>query len=515
MAILVSQCQLFFLGLVLVINLLTHDGGVTASNNSASFSRSSFPAGFIFGTASSAYQTEGATKEGGKGPSIWDTFTHNYPEKIKDHSNGDVAIDSYHRYKEEVRMMKEMGTDAYRFSISWSRLLPDGKLSGGINKKGIQYYNNLINELLSKDIQPFVTLFHWDLPQVLEDKYGGFLSPDIIDDFQDFAELCFKEFGNRVKHWMTLNEPSSFATVGYNDGFPPRRCFKSVGDCPAGNLETQPYLVGHHLLLAHAAAVKLYREKYQKSQKGKIGITLNSHWMVQYTDHHFDIVAAQRALDFMYGWFISPLTYGYYPKNMKSTLRNRLPKFSRKQVKMIKGSFDFLGLNYYTAYYATKDEHCKDANSTYNTDSCAKLLQEKNGTSIGPTTASDWLHVYPRGIWELLHYTKKEYKNPVIYITENGVSEFNNNTLTLEEALADKWRIDYYDSHLQFVHKAIKEGVNVKGYFAWSLFDNFEWIMGYTVRFGLNYVDYKDGLKRHPKHSAIWFKKFLRRTPKT
>ncbi|XP_042520769.1 beta-glucosidase 13-like isoform X2 [Macadamia integrifolia] len=450
MAIQVSQSQPFLLVLVLV-NLLAHSGGVIASH-SPSFSRSSFPASFIFGTASSAYQYEGAANEGGRKPSIWDTFTHQHPDKITDHSNGDVAIDSYHRYKEDVNVMKEMGMDAYRFSISWSRILPDGKQSGGVNEEGVQYYNNLINELLANKIQPFVTLFHWDLPQALEDKYGGFLSPDIIYDFQGYADICFKEFGDRVKHWITLNEPVSYV-IGYNEGtLAPGRC----SNCSKGNSSTEPYLVGHHQLLAHAAAVNLYRDKYQASQNGKIGITLNSHWMVPYSEHHSDVAASRRALDFMYGWFLSPLTHGHYPKSMRSRVKNRLPEFSKKEMRLLKGSFDFLGLNYYTAYYVANDKHCKDVNTTYTTDSCAKLLQERDGKSIGPTTGSAWLRVYPEGIWELLNYTKKEYNDPEIYITENGVSESNNGTFTMEEALADKWRIDYYNNHLQFIHKAIK-----------------------------------------------------------
>ncbi|XP_043692665.1 beta-glucosidase 13-like [Telopea speciosissima] len=515
MGIQLYQYQLFLLVLVLV-NLFTHTGCARMMNHQSSpiFSRSSFPSGFIFGATSSAYQYEGAAKEGGRSPSIWDTFTHEHPDKIADHSNGDVAIDFYHRYKEDVSLIKDMGMDAYRLSISWPRLLPYGNLSGGVNKVGIQYYNNLINELQSNGIQPFVSMFHFDVPQALEDNYGGFLNPHIIEDFQDFAELCFKEFGDRVKHWITLNEPAVFI-LGYSQPTcPPGRCSKSVGDCSAGNSATEPYLVAHHLLLAHAAAVKLYRDKYQTSQKGKIGITLNSHWTVPFTDNNSDVDAAQRSLDFVYGWFISPLTFGYYPKSMSTTLKNRLPKFSNNQVQMVKGSYDFLGLNYYTAYYVTNDDLCKDVNSTYNTDSCSKQLQERNGIPIGPSTGSPWLRVYPQGICELLQYTKREYNNPEIYITENGVSELNNSTLTLEEALKDEWRIDSYKHHLQFVNKAIDNGVNVKGFFVWSLLDNFEWSFGYTVRFGIYYVDYKDGLKRYPKHSATWFKKFLQNTQK-
>ncbi|XP_062083937.1 beta-glucosidase 12-like [Humulus lupulus] len=473
--------------------------------------RTSFPPGFIFGTASSSYQYEGAAKEDGRGPSIWDTYTYKYPEKIADRSNGDVANDEYHRYKEDVGIMKEMNLDAYRFSISWSRLLPNGKLSGGVNKKGIKYYNNLIDELIAKGLKPFVTIFHWDLPQALEDEYGGFLSPHIVGHFKDYAELCFKEFGDRVKHWITLNEPWSYSMGGYANGMlAPFRCSAWQGlNCTGGDSGTEPYLVTHYQLLSHAAAVKLYRDKYQASQKGMIGITLVSHWFVPYSNAKHNLNAAKRALDFMLGWFMDPLTNGDYPHSMRELVGNRLPKFTKEETKLVKGSFDFLGLNYYTANYAAYLHLPNNAKPSYNTDSKANLTTERNGLSIGPKAASPWLHVYPVGIYNILQYTKKKYNNPLIYITENGIDEFNNPKLSLEQALIDNQRVDYYFRHLSYLKKAIKDGVNVKGYFAWSLLDNFEWSSGYTVRFGINFVDYKDGQKRYPKLSAHWFKNFL------
>ncbi|XP_042513508.1 beta-glucosidase 12-like isoform X2 [Macadamia integrifolia] len=484
---------------------------VITNNQRSVINRSSFPAGFVFGTGSASYQFEGAAREGGKGPNIWDNFTHTHPEKIKDHSNADVAVDSYHLFKVDVQKIKEMGLDAYRFSISWSRILPRGRLSGGVNKEGISYYNDLINELICNGIQPFITLFHWDLPQALEDEYGGFLSPQIINDFQDYAELCYKEFGDRVKNWITLNEPWTFSRAGYALGTnAPGRCSKWVNkNCSAGNSATEPYVVAHHQILAHAAAVNVYREKYQASQKGKIGITLVLHWMVPFSKSKSNREAAQRSIDFMYGWFIHPLTYGDYPESMRVFVGNRLPKFSREQTLLVKGSMDFLGLNYYTANYASNIPFSVPLNVSYTTDSRVNLTTERNGIPIGPRAATAWLYVYPRGIRDLLLYTKRRYKNPVIYITENGISEFNNNTISLKEALKDNMRIDYHFSHLWFLQRAIKEGVDVRGYFVWSLLDNFSWADGFTTRYGLDYVDYKDGLKRYPKQSAIWFKNFL------
>ncbi|KNA25154.1 hypothetical protein SOVF_008800 [Spinacia oleracea] len=487
------------------INAVRADYGIGALN------RSSFPAGFVFGTASSSYQYEGAAHEDGKGSSIWDTFTHKYPEKIKDRSNGDVAIDSYHLYKEDVKIMKKMGLDAYRFSFSWSRILPYGKLRKGVNLKGLVYYHNLIDELIANGIKPFVTLFHWDLPQALEDEYGGFLSPYIVDDFRDYANVCFKEFGNKVKHWITLNEPWSYSYGAYANGIlAPGRCSKwQKFNCTGGDSATEPYMAAHHQLLAHAAAVDLYRRKYQASQKGIIGITLVSHWFVPLSEVQHHQFAALRAFDFMFGWFMDPITKGEYPRTMRSLVKGRLPKFSMEQSRMVNGSFDFLGLNYYTAYYASYSPGLKLAKHSYITDSIVTQTVERKGIPIGPKAGSDWLHVYPRGIRDLLLYLKRRYNNPLIYITENGVDEVNNDKLSLKEALNDQMRVGYYHDHLAFLNLAIKEGVNVKGYFAWSLLDNFEWSSGYTVRFGINYVDYKDGLKRYPKLSAFWFKKFL------
>ncbi|KAJ7982476.1 Beta-glucosidase [Quillaja saponaria] len=501
-------------GLVLVLCMVTV---VKANSGLSSFlNRSSFPPGFIFGTASSAYQYEGAASKGGRGSSIWDTYTHKYPEKIADRSNGDVAVDHYNRYKEDVAIMKNMNWDAYRFSISWSRILPKGKLDGGINREGIEYYNNLINDLIANDLQPFVTLFHWDVPQALEDEYGGFLSPNIVNDFRDFAELCFKEFGDRVMKWITLNEPWSFSMGGYaGNGRPqaPGCCsdWQSL-NCTGGDSRTEPYLVSHHQLLAHSAAVKLYKANYQTLQRGFIGITLTSHWFEPLTNDILDRDAQGRALDFMFGWFMEPLTKGDYPYSMRYLVGNRLPKFSKEESELLKQSFDFIGLNYYTANYVSHAPYLRNSSQLgIQTDSLAKLSTQRNGMEIGPRFGSNWLYVYPRGFRNLLLYTKRKYNNPILYITENGVAEKNDPSLSLEEALMDTYRIDYYYRHLYYLLSAIKNGANVKGYFAWSLLDNFEWSSGYDERFGINFVDYKHGLKRHAKLSSYWFTNFLRR----
>ncbi|KAH9297383.1 hypothetical protein KI387_029065, partial [Taxus chinensis] len=230
-------------------------------SSQAQFGKKAFPSDFVFGVGSAAYQYEGAAREDGRGPSIWDTFSHT-PGKVTDNSNGDVANDQYHRYKEDVKLLADLGVASYRFSISWSRIFPKGR--GMVNKKGVAYYNNLIDELLKYGIQPFVTIYHWDLPQALHDEYGGFVSDKIVKDFTAYADTCFEAFGDRVKKWVTINELLSMSLYGYSTGtHAPGRCSKSVGNCTAGNSATEPYMVAHHLLLAHAATVKLYRDKYQ------------------------------------------------------------------------------------------------------------------------------------------------------------------------------------------------------------------------------------------------------------
>ncbi|XP_050284226.1 beta-glucosidase 17-like [Quercus robur] len=507
MALQVQGTFLFFLLALACLSACTECAKL--SHYSMPFNRSSFPTGFIFGAGSAAYQSEGAANTDGRGPSTWDIFTKKHPEKIADGSNGDMADDFYHRYKEDIKLMKKIGLDSFRFSISWSRILPKGKLSGGVNAMGVKFYNNLINELLYNGIKPFVTLFHYDPPQALEDEYGGLLSPKIVNDYRDYVDFCFKTFGDRVKHWVTLNEPNNLGVNGYTSGtFAPGRCSSYLGNCTAGNSATESYIVAHHLILAHGAAVKLYKDKYQPYQKGIIGITIVSHWFMPKYNTSACSEAASRALDFTFGWFAHPITYGDYPQSMKSLVGNRLPKFTEVESKLLKGSLDFLGLNYYTTNYA-ESATSNSVNISYVTDRRLTLTTEKNGTPIGTPTALDWLYVYPKGIRELMLYIKKNYNNPMIYITENGVADENNSSLPIKDVLKDSLRIRYHYAHLSYLSKAIKEGVNVKGYYAWSFFDDFEWDAGYSVRFGLTFVDFKNNLKRHLKYSAYWFKMFL------
>ncbi|XP_038707791.1 beta-glucosidase 40 [Tripterygium wilfordii] len=472
--------------------------------------RRSFPKGFVFGTASSAFQYEGAVKEDGRGPSVWDTFSHSFG--ITDFSNADVAVDQYHRYNEDIQLMKDMGMDAYRFSISWSRIYPNG--TGKLNQAGVDHYNNLINALLAKGIEPYVTLYHWDLPQALADRYNGWLSPQIIKDFAVFAETCFQKFGDRVKHWITFNEPHTFAIQGYDVGLQaPGRCsilFRLF--CRAGNSATEPYIVAHNTLLSHAAVVDIYRNKYKRKQHGAVGIAFDVMWYEPASNSTDDIEAAQRAQDFQFGWFIDPLIFGDYPSSMRSRVRSRLPTFSKSEVALLKGSLDFVGINHYTTYYARKNS-TNIINVLLNdsvADSGTITLPFKDGKAIGDRANSIWLYIVPDGIRSLMNYIKQKYGNPLVIITENGMDDGNSPFTSIKDALKDEKRIKYHNDYLTNLLAAIKEdGCNIKGYFAWSLLDNWEWAAGYTSRFGLYFVDYKDKLKRYPKNSVQWFKKFL------
>ncbi|CAN1170620.1 Beta-glucosidase 12 [Linum perenne] len=471
--------------------------------------RWNFPEGFIFGTATSSYQIEGASNIDGKGPSVWDRFTHQFPDRIEGGGNGDIALDHYHRFKEDVQRMLYMNVDAYRFSISWPRVIPSGRISDGISEKGIAFYHSLLDVLIENKIDPYVTIWHWDTPQALEAEYGGFLSRNIVKDYEDYCDLLFKEYGSKVKKWITLNEPMGTTGKAYDEGvFAPGHCSPWVNRaCRVGDSGIEPYIVAHNLLLAHSAAYHLYKSKYQHLT-AEIGVTYVTHWFVPYSNATKDVDAAQRALDWMYGWFMDPITFGNYPRTMVDLLGSRLPKFTEEESRLLRKSFDFLGLNYYTAYYVKHNDDFDEFHLRYATDSHGITTGEKDGVPIGPHLGSYWQYFYPEGLRVLLEYTKETYMDPIIYITENGLSEKDNATQTLAEALRDDSGIDFYNSHLTSVLTAMKEKqVNVKGYFAWSYADNFEWNEGYTVRFGLNYVNYTD-LSRHPKHSACWFTNF-------
>ncbi|PKA54139.1 Beta-glucosidase 11 [Apostasia shenzhenica] len=482
-----------------------------------------FPAGFAFGAASAAYQVEGATNVDGRGPSIWDYFCEHNRDKILDGRDGEPGAGSYYHHKEDVDRLVELGVNVYRFSISWSRILPDGRT---VNPKGIEYYKKLIRELRDKNIEPFVTIFHWDVPQALEEEYNGFLDKHIISDYKYFAKTCFDHFGEEVKHWITLNEPLTFCFLGYGLGsHAPGRCtppkFEYGGqdyECQAGDSIREPYIVGHNLLLAHAEVVQLYKKEYQPIQGGKIGITLLADWLIPFDNSPQNIEAQKRGNDFNIGWFMDPIKFGDYPFSMKSLVGDRLPAFTSEESTSLIDSFDFVGLNYYTSSYAQNRGFTIDFKPTvYIDDAHINTRTDKDGIPIGYCEADSWVNVYPTGIKDLLLHVKERYSDPDIYITENGVLQNQPEFLSLENEMNDVYRTQYQSVHLHELVEAIRLGVKLKGYFLWSLLDSFEWNFGYTSKFGLYYVnnsleisrEKQDYMPRIPKYSARWYKWFL------
>ncbi|XP_013627388.1 PREDICTED: myrosinase 2-like [Brassica oleracea var. oleracea] len=446
-----------------------------------------------------------------EGLNIWDGFTHRYPTKGKDKSTGDIAAGSYLHYKADIDVMKEIGVDAYRFSVAWSRIIPRGKASCGVNEEGIGYYNNLINGLVSKGIKPFVTLFHCDLPQTLQDEYEGFLDHQIIEDFKSYTEICFQRFGDRVKNWITINQPYTIPTRGYATGTDaPGRCSAWLNkNCYAGDSATEPYIVAHHVLLAHATVVNLYRQKYQLIQAGEIGITMITRWFLPYNNSDENLKAVERAKEFFHGWFMDPLTKGHYPLIMKQILKERLPRFTAIEALLVKGSYDFIGVNYYMTQFAKAVPPANPNRLSVMTDSQVDLSYVNED---GPISRCPFGDVYyrPRGILDVLEYFKTNYGNPKVYITENGFRSLDSNRLA-DEIKNDNERIGFICSHLCFIRSAIENGCQVKGYFVWSLGDNYEFCDGYTVRCGLTYIDFANITHdRDLKSSGKWYQEFLK-----
>ncbi|KAJ9696514.1 hypothetical protein PVL29_008635 [Vitis rotundifolia] len=394
---------------------------------------------------------------------------------------GDIACDEYHKYKEDVKLMVDTGLDAYRFSISWSQIIPDGR--GPVNPKGFAYYNNLINELINHGIQPHVTLFHIDLPQVLEDEYGGWVSRRIVRDFTEYADVCFGEFGDRVLYWTTVNEGNVIALGGYDSGIiPPQRCSPPFGLnlCTKGNSSTEPYIVGHHILLAHASVAK---------QHGFVGINVFAYWLVPLTNMTEDIVATEIAQRFFLGWFVDALLFGDYPDIVKKRAGTRIPAFTKQESKQGKGSFDFIGINHYNTL------------STKNNPEKLKMDHRDFNADVGVDTKfmqGDSLpQQLPPRAWALqavLEYFKQFYGNPPIYIHENGQQTPHN------ASLDDLGRVKYLQEYIGSVLDAVRNGSNARGYFTWSFLDVLELLDDL----------YDPDLKRYPKLSAYWYSGFLK-----
>lgn len=451
-----------------------------------------FPPGFSWGTATSSYQIEGAVSTH-RVPSIWDRFSHT-PGVVSDNSTGDYACDHYNRFKEDVKLIKTLNTSHYRFSIAWPRIHTfEDPAAPQSNTHGIAFYNALIDELIANDITPVATLFHWDLPIAVEDSTGGWAgSGAVADRFEEYARLCFEKFGDRVKNWITLNEPWCSAVLGYEVGE------HAPGDTSKPGVNV--YKAGHNLLLAHGRAVKAYREDFQAIQKGKIGISLNTMWAEpKDRNNATHLEAAQRDMDFELGWFADPIWKGDYPATMRETVKDRLPEFTKDEKEMLKGSSDFFGLNHYSSQYATGMyvpdpplvSHWNDKATTHEED------KDWKKTDMG------W-SVVPSGFRKLLLYVQEKYEpEGGILVTENGLAS---KEPTREAASKDSLRIEFYTLYIKAAHEAVGQGADVRGYFLWSLMDNFEWAFGYEKRFGLFFVDYKT-MERVAKPAVEWYRK--------
>lgn len=437
-----------------------------------------FPDGFLWGAATSAYQIEGAWNVDGKGESIWDRFTHT-PYKVANGDTGDVACDHYHRVPQDVALMKELGLQTYRFSISWPRVLPEGR--GAVNPKGLDFYDRLVDQLLAADILPNATLYHWDLPQALQDL-GGWPNRDITDWFAEYARVMFDRLGDRVPMWSTHNEPWVVAFVGYATGR------HAPGICDY----SQAYQAAHHLLLSHGKTVQLFR---QGGYQGKIGIVLNLSPFVPASDTQADRAACQRAYEENASLFLEPIFHGRYPAALFDWIAAHRPHVQAGDMATIHQPVDFVGVNYYMTHAVAHD-----VNGT--------LLKTASKMVSAPgwgRTEMNW-EVNPPGLTAVLRDLKEKYGNPPLIVTENGCAL--RDTPDENGFVYDRGRVNFIREHLLAIHQAIQAGADVRGYYVWSLMDNFEWVEGYRPRFGIVRVDYATG-ERVPKHSALWYRQVI------
>ncbi|WP_094550661.1 GH1 family beta-glucosidase [Petroclostridium xylanilyticum] len=443
-------------------------------------SKITFPKDFLWGVATASYQIEGAWKEDGKGESIWDRFSH-IPKKVANGDTGDVACDHYHLYPEDVKLLKELGVKTYRLSISWPRIFPEGK--GQPNEKGMEFYKNLIKLLVENDIKPAVTLYHWDLPQKLQD-IGGWANREVVDYYEQYARYVFKELGDLVPIWITHNEPWVVSFIGNWEG----RHAPGITDFSTA------LQVSHHLLLSHGKAVRAYREM---GFEGEIGITLNL--VPVYPDpsshNEEDAAAAIRRDGFQNRWFLDPVFKGRYPADMINWYSKKVvvPVITQEDLDIISTPVDFLGINYYAPGYIKADPD-------------AWPLELKHVFTGKDRTAMGW-EIYPEGLYDLLVRLHKDYNGIKIMVTENGAAF--NDIVNREGKVEDDNRLDFLYKHFIQAYRAIQDGVNLTGYYVWSFMDNFEWAEGYAKRFGITYVDYKTQ-KRIIKKSGHWYKEVIK-----
>lgn len=447
-----------------------------------------FPPDFLWGAATAAYQIEGAWNEDGKGESIWDHFAHT-PGKIEDHSTGDVACDHYHRWAGDVRLMQAMGLRAYRFSISWPRIFPQGR--GALNPQGLDFYSRLVDGLLEAGITPFATLFHWDLPQALQEA-GGWAVRSTAEDFAAYAEAVTRRLGDRVKHWITLNEPSVHSLIGHALGGP---------HAPGLDDLATAHRVAHHLLLGHGWATPLIRRNTPAAQ---VGTALNINHSQPASPSAADYHAWRRSTGLWVRWYADPLYGRGYPADMLADgiqagyLPENMDFVQPGDLQAIAAPTDFLGVNYYFRQIVRDD-------------STPEALNQPPTVLAAPPGPENWQEmpdweVYPQGLFHVLNWLHLNYQIPALYVTENGASY--STAPGADGQVHDVHRLNYLRGHFAAAQHALQAGVPLRGYFVWSLFDNFEWGHGYTQRFGLVWVDFETQ-QRIWKDSALWYRQVI------
>lgn len=435
-----------------------------------------FPAGFKFGASTAAYQIEGGWNADGKGKSIWDVFSH-VPGNMNNGDTGDVACDHYNRMPEDVKLMKQLGLGAYRFSASWSRVMPAGR--GKVNEAGLDFYDRLVDRLLKAGITPFITLYHWDLPQALQENRWGWLNPDTGSYFADYATLMVKRLGDRIQHWATFNEPEVIVAGYIGKGLAPGYDDQSLG-----------YQAGHGLMVAHGRAMQAMRAARPGLQQG---IVLNFAPIYPSEDTDEARAQARKRWTMSYGWYLDALLKGAYPNEVFDLCEDKQFPFKvwHGEPALIAQKLDFLGINFYTRFMV---------NGKGDTVPPAK---------DAPITQMGW-EIYPRSFTEMLVTMNNEYELPPVYITENGAAL---DDVVRKSAIRDEHRMRYLHEHILAVRAAVAAGVDVRGYFVWSLMDNLEWSLGYSKTFGLIHVD-RDTMQRRMKDSARWYREAIRANTK-
>jgi beta-glucosidase len=431
-----------------------------------------FPTDFAWGVATAAYQVEGAVAEDGRGESIWDRFCAT-EGKVRNGDSGEVACDFYHRHRDDVALMQELGVNAFRISIAWPRVVPEGR--GAVNQAGLDFYDRLVDELLAAGIDPFVTLYHWDLPQTLEDR-GGWPNRDTVDAFAAYVEAVVARLGDRVEHWITVNEPRVASWLGYGWGM----------HAPGRTSERDALAAAHHLLLAHGRAVEILR---REAPEADVGITLDVFPVYPASDDPSDVAAARHFDGFHNRWFLDPIFRGAYPADLVEHFGPNAPRVEDGDFSLIAAPLDFMGVNYYRREVVAHGEN--GARTVHMPDS--------DYTDMG------W-EVSPDGLYDLLLTLRDDVGPKAIYVTENGAAF--GDLRAHDGSVRDPERRDYLEEHIEAIGRARAAGVPIAGYFVWSFLDNFEWAHGYGKRFGIVYVDYPT-LARIPKSSFYWYRDFI------